>query len=70
MAPPGTRVVVHEKPINLTLWGHQVTPGCYIGPSLDHYRCMKCYMTATGIVRITEILQYIPKEFVFLNTTI
>ena len=40
MAPPGTRVVVHDKPGNRTSWGHHGTPGWYIGPSLDHYRCM------------------------------
>ena len=25
MAPPGTRVIVHNKPVNRTLWGHHVT---------------------------------------------
>ena len=30
---------------------------------------MQCYMSATGIVRITDTLQYIPKAFVFPKTT-
>ena len=30
---------------------------------------MQCYMPATGIVRITDSLQYIPKEFSFPKTT-
>ena len=32
MAPPGTRVIVHEKPDNRTSWGHHGTWGWYIGP--------------------------------------
>ena len=30
---------------------------------------MKCYMPATGIVKIIDTLQYIPKEFTFQITT-
>ena len=63
MAPPGTRVIVHGKPGNHILWVHHVTKGWYIGPQLEHYRCMQCYTPAIGIVIITDNLQYIPKEF-------
>ena len=68
MAPPGTRVIVYDKPGKRTSWGHNNTPGCYIGPSLDQYRCMQCYMPATEIVRIIDTLQYIPKTFAFPKT--
>ena len=68
-APPGTRVIVHDKPGNRTSLGHHGTPGWYIGPSLYPYRCMQFYMPATGIVRITDTLQYIPKGFAFPKTT-
>ena len=69
MAPLGTRVIVHEKPENRTSWGHNGTPGWYIHLYLDHYRCMQCYMTATGIVRINDTLQYTPREFSLSKTT-
>ena len=69
MAPPGTRVVVHEKPGNQTSWGHHSTPGWYLCTFFDHYMCMQCYMPETGIVIITDTLQYIPKSFVFPKTT-
>ena len=69
MAPPGTRMVVHNKPGDNTSWGNHGTPGWYIGPSLDHYRCMQCYIPTTGIVHITDTLQYIPNSFDFPNTT-
>ena len=63
MVPPGTRLIVHEKSSNRKLWGHHGTKGWYIGPSLDHYRCIQFYMPATGIVRITDTFQYIQKVF-------
>ena len=69
MAPPGTHVIVHDVPVNHTSWGHHATPGWYIGQSLDHYRCMQCYIPATGIFRITDTLQYIHKSFSFPKTT-
>ena len=46
MAPPGTRVIVHEKPSNTKAYADHGTDGCYIRPSLDHYRCFKYYMPA------------------------
>ena len=32
MAPPGTCVIVHNKPDNQTSWGHHGTLGSYFGP--------------------------------------
>ena len=69
MAPPGTRVIVHEKPGKRTSWGHHGTPGWYIGPSFDHYMCIQCYIPATGILRITYKIRYIPKAFASPKTT-
>ena len=69
MVPLGTRMILHDKPGNRKSWGHHGTPVWYIGPSLDHCRCMQCYMPATGIVRITDTLQYIPNNFAFPTTT-
>ena len=64
-----TRMIFHKKPGNHTPWGHHVTPVWYIGTSLDHYRCMKCYMPLTKIICITDTLQYTLKAFGFPNTT-
>ena len=69
MAPPGNRVIVHDKPVNRKSWGHHGTPGWYIGPSIDQYVFMQCYMPATGIAIITDTLQYIAKTFAFPTTT-
>ena len=69
MAPPGTHVIVHDKHVNCISWVNHGTQGWYIVPSLDHYRCMQGYMPATGILRITDTLQYILKAVVFPKTT-
>ena len=50
MEPPVTRVIFHDKPGNRTSWVHHGTKGWYSGPSLDHHRCMQCYMPSTCIV--------------------
>ena len=37
--PPGTQIIVHEKPtVRETLSEHGVK-GWYLGPSMEHYRC-------------------------------
>ena len=69
MEPPGTRVIVHKKPDNRTSWVYHSTPGWYIGLSLDHYICIQCHTPATGIVRITDTLQYTLKAFSSPKTT-
>ena len=68
MAPLGNVMIVHAKPGNCTSWVHHFTKVWYIGPSLDHYRCMQCYMPATSILQIKNTLQYNPKEFAFPKT--
>ena len=69
MAPPWTRVIVHKKTGNRTSWVQYGTKGWYIGPSLDHYRCIQCYMPPTVIIWITDTLQYIPRSFYLPKTT-
>ena len=61
MEPPVTRLVAHDKSHKCTSWGYHGTHGLYIGPSLDHCIFIQCYTPETGIIRITDTLQYIPK---------
>jgi hypothetical protein len=41
LAPPGTRVVIHTKPDKRAFWGFHGKDSWYIGPSINHYRCLK-----------------------------
>ena len=44
MVPPGTKVMVHSKPSNRKSWEYHGKLGWYVGPSLDHYRCVNIYI--------------------------
>ena len=43
LAPPGIKIVSHAKPDNSTSWDFNGEEGWYVGPSLNHYRCIKGY---------------------------
>eukprot|EP00957_Ditylum_brightwellii_P200800 15306298-Ditylum_brightwellii.AAC.1 len=42
--PPGSKVKVHKKAMHCESWAYHGTEGKTIGPSLEHYRCIKCFM--------------------------
>ena len=46
-APPGFKVVVHEKPYTRRTWSPHGSGGWYIGPSMEHFRCHQVYVNAT-----------------------
>ena len=39
LAPPGTKVIVHEKTANRKTWDPHGVDGWYVGPAMEHYRC-------------------------------
>jgi hypothetical protein len=47
LAPPGTQVMVHEKPSNRKSWAPHATEGWYVGPAMEHYRCYMVWMKDT-----------------------
>ena len=47
LVPPGTKIIAHNKPSNRESWQMNGEEGWYIGPSLQHYRCVKCFFTKT-----------------------
>jgi hypothetical protein len=38
LAPPGTKVIIHEKPQQRKTWDPHGTEGWYLGPAMEHYR--------------------------------
>ena len=44
---PGTRTIIHKKSNTRGSWDYHGSEGWYIGPSLEHYRCLKCYNSST-----------------------
>ena len=47
LVPPGTKVLAHDKPTTRSSWALHGEYGWTIGPSLEHYRCIKCYFPKT-----------------------
>ena len=43
--------------------------GFYIGPALEHCRCFKCYVPATGVIRISDTVKFFPHQEQFPPTT-
>jgi hypothetical protein len=69
LAPPGTRVAVHLKPDQRASWAYHTEEGWYIGPSMEHYRCVKCYVPTTSRERNVDTLQFFPKKIPFPRIT-
>ena len=70
MAPPGTKVLIHEKPGQRLSWDPHAVEGWYIGPSTEHYRCVKVYVPSTFSERICDTVEYFPHNIKFpvMNT--
>ena len=58
MAPPGTRIIVHEKSNNRLSWAGHGTKAWCIGPSMEHYLCFKCYMPVTCRKRDADTVKF------------
>ena len=70
MASPGTKTIIHIKPDNRPSWGSRGKEGWYIGPSLDHYRCVKCYLPFTRSEIDADTVTFLPKTVQFPEVTI
>ena len=60
LAPPGTKIVIHNRPTTRPSWGFHGDEGFYIGPAMDHYRCVKCYIPKTRAVRVSDTVAFFP----------
>ena len=62
MAPPGTRIIAHEKPDQRASWDPHGVDGFYLGPALDHYRCYQVYITKTRGTRVVDTVEFFPTK--------
>jgi hypothetical protein len=69
LAPPGTKVVVHLKPDQRASWACHGEEGWCVGPSMEHCRCIKCYLPTTSRERDVDALQFFPKQIPFPQTS-
>lgn len=62
LAPPGIRVLVHEKPSARKTWSPHAVDGWYIGPAMESYRCYKIWIWQTRTERISDTISWFPKD--------
>jgi hypothetical protein len=62
MAPPGTKIVVHEKPKQRHTWDPHGVDGWYLGRATEHYRCYRVFINKTRSERITKTVEFFPQE--------
>jgi hypothetical protein len=47
LAPLGTKALVYNNPATQTSWAPHATDGFYVGPTIDHYQCLRFYIPST-----------------------
>jgi hypothetical protein len=62
LAPPGCKVIIHEKPGQRASWDQHGVPGWYLEPANEHYRCYRCYVPKTQAERISDTVEFFPAE--------
>ena len=65
LAPPGTKIVAHVSADTRTTFGQHGKVGWNIGPSLEHYRCWKCYFSDTMHERDVLKVDFFPEKIPF-----
>ena len=70
LAPPGTKVVTHIKPGERNTWELHGEKGFYVGPAIDHYRCVQCYFPRTRARRVCDTVAFLAHAVPFPEVTI
>lgn len=65
IGPPGTHLLVHEKPANRPTWAPHAVDAWYLGPAVQHYRCYRTYIWSTKTERISDTVEWKPKHVLF-----
>jgi hypothetical protein len=60
LAPPGTRVIIHEQTGVRRTWSVHGTHGWYLGAAPEHYRCYTVCCSKTRSERIIDTVEFFP----------
>jgi hypothetical protein len=60
LAPPGTKVIIHEKPDHRGSWSPHGLNGWYVWPAMERYRAHRVYCSTTGHERIGDAVEFFP----------
>jgi hypothetical protein len=59
-APPGCKIISHEKPSQWRAWSPHGQHGYYLVPAMHHYRCQNVCISSTASERIVDTLEFFP----------
>jgi hypothetical protein len=62
-APPGCKIIAHEKPRKRRTWAPHGQHGYSLGPAMHHYRCQNVYISTTASERIVDTLELFPHNY-------
>jgi hypothetical protein len=62
-APPGYKIIAHEKPGKRRTWAPHGQHGYSLGPSMHQYLCQNVYITTTASERIVDTLELFPHNY-------
>jgi hypothetical protein len=62
-APPGCKIIAHEKPGKRLTWAPHGQHGYSLGPAMHHYRCQNVYISTTASERIVDTLEFFPHNY-------
>jgi hypothetical protein len=69
LAPPGTKVLVHEKSSKRLSWAAHGVEDCYLGRAPEHYRCYRVYITKTATERVADTVEFFPHHATMPKTS-
>ena len=64
LGPPGTRLVVLERPAVRETWAPHAVDAWYLGPAMKHYRCFTTWIINTRAERIADTVVWFPSKVV------
>jgi hypothetical protein len=62
-APPGCKIIAHEKPGKRRAWAHHGQHGYSLCAAMHHYRCQNVYIPTTASKRIVDTLEVFPHKY-------
>jgi hypothetical protein len=62
-APPGCKIITHEKPDKRRTWAPLGQYGYSLGPAMHHYWCQNVYILTTASDRIVDTLEFFPQNY-------
>jgi hypothetical protein len=62
-APPGCKIISHEKPGKRRTWAPHGQHGYSLGPAMHHCQCQSVYISSTASERIVDTLEFFPHNY-------